>query len=572
MIVTLRESLVTGITKQVLIKKFKVKEDHFRWNQEIEMDLKRMTLEKCKELYDLMTPFTKRYGTKTAMKEIETYLASKTGKFPSMMKVKLFEDAVIQYLLPKERRWLYSKKEGYENQWVASQIIGIEYHPEVKETRDHNSHPEFVHIEFVYDQFATGRWFREEFYANDILWKKVPEILANKGYYIETQELRENYLKHLKTYNWMIPQIGKQFILDGIAINQVPDDVDPNRGGNTIKEKIRDQVKNKVVIDIFRETEKEDLHRWSNYDERGHDDGGYFWRRNEPDYNEDKEYDKDPSTEVPIHPYVIIFDLQRHERLSCHVELLQEYIYDTNISEKLILPQKIKDLINMLIEHKTGNFVDIIRGKSGGAIVALTGKAGVGKTLTAEVFAENSQKPLYSVQASQLGINPIELEQNLKLILRRASRWGAILLIDEADVYVAKRGNDLIQNANVGVFLRVLEYHTSMMFLTTNRPDTVDDAVLSRCIARIDYEPPNKEDQIKIWNVLSTTSKITLANNIIEEFVDKFPKCSGRDIKNLLKLANLRATSEKRQISIEDLEFVTQFNPTLEKGDSLNAL
>lgn len=565
--ILIREPLVNALTKKTL-KRFGVQEDAFNWNEEIELDLKRLTLNKCKNLMQLLLPHKKIFGTKTCIKEIETYLASREGKYPSMMKVKLFEDALIQYLLPTKRRWLYHKSDGYENQWVATSVIEIEYHHTVKETRDTSGHPEYVEVQFIYEQFATIRFFSESFYADDILFKKVPEILALRGYYIETDELRKNYLGHLKKYKKLIPQIGKQYLLKGVAVNQVPDDVDADGGGNITKEKIRDYVENKVVIDIFRESEDEDLDRWSNYGDRHHSDGGYFWRNHEPTYNEEQEFDEDPSVEKPIHPFVIIFDLQRHERLSTHVDTLQEYIYDTKISEKLILPQKIKDLVNILIQHKSGTFVDIVRGKSGGAIVALTGKAGVGKTLTAEVFAENSEKPLYNVQASQLGIDPTEFEKSLKLILRRASRWGAILLLDEADVYVQARGSNLVQNAIVGIFLRVLEYHTSMMFLTTNRPETVDDAILSRCIARIDYEYPPIPDQIKIWKVLAKTSNIELDELTISNFVKKHSSCSGRDIKNLLKLSNLRASALKKKIQIDDIEFVIQFNPTLVKREN----
>ena len=349
--ILLREPLVKALGERTLMK-FGVPKDAFQWRDDIEIDLKKFTQEKCSGLAVLLEPHKKIYGTKTCLKEIETYLASKSGNHPSMMKVKLFEDALIQYLLPKKRRWLYHKSEGYENQWVASSVIEIEYHEEVKETRDRSGHPEYVHVEFIYEQFATVRWFREEFYADDILFKKVPEILALRGYYIETDELRNNYLEHLKKYRKLISQVGKQFMLDGVAVNQVPDDVDEDGNSNRVKEKIRDYVVNKVVIDVFREKANEDLHRWSNYDTRHHGDGGYFWLGNEPKYNEENEYDEDPSVEKPIHPFVIIFDLQRHMRLSTHVSTLTEYIYDKTISEKLILPDEIKELINILIEHK----------------------------------------------------------------------------------------------------------------------------------------------------------------------------------------------------------------------------
>ena len=170
---------------------------------------------------------------------------------------------------------------------------------------------------------------------------------------------------------------------------------------------------------------------------------------------------------------------------------------------------------------------------------------------------------MYSIQASQLGIDPLELEKELKLILRRASRWNAVLLLDEADVYVGQRGTDLIQNAIVGVFLRVLEYHSSLMFLTTNRPEIVDDAIASRCIARIDYSYPSAEDQVKIWTVLSQTSDIKLSDETIKEIVNIHNKFSGRDIKNMLKLANLQAVSRNENLGLKHVTYVKRFSPTM---------
>ena len=46
------------------------------------------------------------------------------------------------------------------------------------------------------------------------------------------------------------------------------------------------------------------------------------------------------------------------------------------------------------------------------------------------------QRPLYSVQCSQLGLEPADLERELLKIFTRAARWNAILLLDEADVYI----------------------------------------------------------------------------------------------------------------------------------------
>ena len=65
--------------------------------------------------------------------------------------------------------------------------------------------------------------------------------------------------------------------------------------------------------------------------------------------------------------------------------------------------------------------------------------------------------------------------------LQLATSWNAVLLIDEADVFLEKRGTaDLMRNSLVATFLRLLEYHSGMLFLTTNRVKAFDEAFLSR--------------------------------------------------------------------------------------------
>lgn len=62
-----------------------------------------------------------------------------------------------------------------------------------------------------------------------------------------------------------------------------------------------------------------------------------------------------------------------------------------------------------------------------------------------------------------------------------SATWRAVLLIDEADVFLERRSpHDINGNAIVGVFLRVLEYCTGILFLTSNRVTTIDEAFRSR--------------------------------------------------------------------------------------------
>ncbi len=179
---------------------------------------------------------------------------------------------------------------------------------------------------------------------------------------------------------------------------------------------------------------------------------------------------------------------------------------------------------------------DIVAGKSGGTTVLCAGPAGVGKTLTAEVYSEIIKRPLYRVHSGQLGLNVAEMEKALKDTLTRAQRWGAVMLIDEADVYIKRRDDNIAANAVVGVFLRVLEYFNGLLFLTTNRVNDIDEAIVSRCIAMIKYHEPNAEDRRKIWQVMRDQFELKIDDQLVNELVNTFPSASGRDIKGLTKL------------------------------------
>lgn len=229
-----------------------------------------------------------------------------------------------------------------------------------------------------------------------------------------------------------------------------------------------------------------------------------------------------------------------------------------------MLPEYQKQLIEILVQRDRAEMKDIISGKAGGSIVLASGEPGTGKTLTAEVFAETIKRPLYVVASSQLGTDPGELEEELKKVLDRASRLNAIMLIDEADVFIHERGESMVQNAVVGVFLRVLEYYQGVLFLTTNRATIIDDAIMSRCTANVKFELPDADGQKRIWKILAGLSSIKLSDSELDKFVKKHPVLSGRDVKGLLKLANMIAVRRKEPITAKSLEFIMQFKPTAE--------
>lgn len=86
----------------------------------------------------------------------------------------------------------------------------------------------------------------------------------------------------------------------------------------------------------------------------------------------------------------------------------------------------------------------------------ILGAPGVGKTATAECVADLMEKSLYPITCGDLGSNLRDVEKSLSHHLYSATRWDCILLLDEADVFMAKRTKeDYVRNAMVSVFLRM---------------------------------------------------------------------------------------------------------------------
>ena len=174
--------------------------------------------------------------------------------------------------------------------------------------------------------------------------------------------------------------------------------------------------------------------------------------------------------------------------------------------DSLVLPENQKSIVKALVEshtfHAAQNIDDVIQGKGRGLVAVLHGPPGTGKTLTAEGIAELLKCPLYMVSAGELGTDPRTLEAELNKILDIAHSWGAVLLLDEADVFLEKRTiQDIHRNALVSIFLRLLEYFQGILFLTTNRVETFDDAFQSRIHIALRYGELTTKAKKTVWKM-----------------------------------------------------------------------
>lgn len=365
------------------------------------------------------------------------------------------------------------------------------------------------------------------FFARELGTLTIPELLAKKGYYRECPEFKAEYESQVKRFKQFQPAFGKQFYAKNNAF------IPCKRG------KLDD-------IELIRFSEDIPVRCINDEEELS--------RRIETNIERRLEGNKKNLAPVPLHCYLYMFHLELHQNIWVHVQNMEEYVYRPELRDKLILPRQHRILVDILTSRMDVLMNDIIEGKSGGTTILCMGAPGLGKTLTAEVYSEVVGKPLYRVHSGQLGTTAESVESALSTILRRAARWECILLLDEADVYIRERDNDMQHNAIVAEFLRTLEYFDGLLFMTTNRVDDVDDAILSRCIAVIRYETPSTEDAIRLWHSLAEQFQIPLTEELAKQLVASFPNSSGRDIKELLKLTSRYCAGINEPLSLAAFE------------------
>ncbi|KAL2148037.1 hypothetical protein VTI28DRAFT_93 [Corynascus sepedonium] len=255
-------------------------------------------------------------------------------------------------------------------------------------------------------------------------------------------------------------------------------------------------------------------------------------------------------TELPdeycllTNPLMIGFDLKAKDWAEYHIDNLSEIEWNFKAFDNLVLPGGEKELAWEFVQSKTAskeNFDDFVSDKGRGITILMFGPPGVGKTYTAEAVAEKARVPLYRMSAGMLGTTPEVVEPALDQALMLCRLWNAMLLLDEAEVFLGARLDDTLhRNELVSVFLTKLEYCQGILFLTTNRFTRIDHAFQSRVDLFLPYQDLDAATRKQIWN------------NFIEHFgrdkfdistedVDRLSQLpiNGREIKNLIKSAQL---------------------------------
>ncbi|HEX4603292.1 MAG TPA: ATP-binding protein [Candidatus Angelobacter sp.] len=142
-----------------------------------------------------------------------------------------------------------------------------------------------------------------------------------------------------------------------------------------------------------------------------------------------------------------------------------------------------------------------------GVRALFSGPSGTGKTLAAQLLAAELQMDLYRLDLSAVVNKYIgETEKNLDQVFARAEELDVILLLDEGDALLTQRtnvqtSNDRYANLETNYLLQRLESFESILIVTTNAVDRIDNAFQRRMDVVVDFRPPDAAERWNIWQM-----------------------------------------------------------------------
>ncbi len=193
-----------------------------------------------------------------------------------------------------------------------------------------------------------------------------------------------------------------------------------------------------------------------------------------------------------------------------------------------------------------------------GLNILFSGPTGTGKTMAAEIIANELKLDLYKIDLSCVVSKYIgETEKNLSKIFKEAQTSNSILFFDEADALFGKRSevkdsHDRYANIEIGYLLQKMEEYDGVVILATNLRRNIDEAFIRRLHFLVDFPFPDEEYRLRIWRGMFP--KETPRNKDIDlEFLSKQFKIAGGNIKNVVLAAAFLAAEDSGSIGMEHL-------------------
>ncbi|MGB5712369.1 MAG: ATP-binding protein [Waterburya sp.] len=258
----------------------------------------------------------------------------------------------------------------------------------------------------------------------------------------------------------------------------------------------------------------------------------------------------------------LVWDLCRSQ--SCpRLEDLAQRIEPAATWDDLVLPPMQQQVLQEIAVHvrqrltvyETWGFAS--KGARGLGISALfAGLSGTGKTMAAEVLANELRLELYRIDLSSVVSKYIgETEKNLRRVFDAAEQGGAILLFDEADALFGKRSevkdsHDRYANIEVSYLLQRMEAYRGLAILTTNLKNALDTAFMRRLRFIVQFPFPDVAQRTEIWRRIFPADTPTEGLD-----VEKLARLNiaGGNIRNIALYAAFLAAEAKESVKMKHL-------------------
>ncbi len=217
------------------------------------------------------------------------------------------------------------------------------------------------------------------------------------------------------------------------------------------------------------------------------------------------------------------------------------------------------------------------RAYGNGVCILFTGSPGTGKTMAAQVIANNLNINMYKVDLSAITSKYIgETEKNIKKLFDEAKKSNAVLFFDEADAIFGKRtevkdSNDKYANMDAAYLLQKIEEYEGISVLATNYIQNIDEAFIRRISFIVRFSMPEFNERKLIWEKSFPTT-VPFKRDLDFNFLASQFQLSGSNIKNIalhsafLAAANNEGLSMKYVMNALKTEYL-KVNKILTKED-----
>jgi SpoVK/Ycf46/Vps4 family AAA+-type ATPase len=192
-----------------------------------------------------------------------------------------------------------------------------------------------------------------------------------------------------------------------------------------------------------------------------------------------------------------------------------------------------------------------------GVTALFAGISGTGKTMAAEVIANELGLPLFRIELAGVVSKYIgETEKNLDRVFEAATDSNAILFFDEADALFGKRtevkdSHDRYANLEMSYLLQKMESYEGAAILATNMRQQIDDAFLPRLKFTVIFPLPDAGDRLRIWEAV-WPSELPRGADVDLERMARL-KFTGGNIKNIILAAAHSAAAAQGAVGMPDL-------------------